>query len=86
MSWIKSVSPNPFTKKLRVDYEIPKDVNCTNLKIKVYDMQGKDYIDQRIDKAATSQDLQTDSLPLGQYIMILSVDGQIKDQKIIIKK
>ena len=32
MSWIKSVSPNPFTQKLRVDYKIPKDVNCTNLK------------------------------------------------------
>ena len=37
-------------------------------------------------KQKPHQDLQTDSLPLGQYILILSVDGQIKDQKIIIKK
>ena len=85
-NWIKSVSPNPFSQKLRVDYQIPKDVNCNNLELNVYDMQGKDYIDQRIDKAETYQDLQTDSLPLGQYILILRVDGQIKDQKIIIKK
>ena len=83
---ILSVSPNPFTQKLRVDYKIPQDVNYTNLQLKVYDMQGKDYIDQRIDKAQSHQDLQTNSLPLGQYILILSVDGEIKDQKIIIKK
>lgn len=83
--YIKSVSPNPFIQDLKVDVFIPSNKNYNTLQLKVFDIQGRKYIEHKVDTSQDYQNLNALNLPLGQFIMVLEEDGQIIDQKHLIK-
>ena len=85
-AFIESVSPNPFQQNIQVDLHIPDDLKEQTFMLKVYDIQGRKHFDHNIDNTQSSQNLQVENLPLGQFILTLEIDGKLIDQKHLIKE
>lgn len=80
-NWISSVSPNPASQMINVQYQINQGMNS---ELRIFDQMGNLHISQVINSSQSTQVINVGGLNQGIYELILVVDGSEFDSESIL--
>jgi len=82
------VYPNPFRQKAQVDVTLPSLLGGVHGRMRIFDLLGRVIKDFKVDRRTRSFTIQLNSatLPSGEYFVVLSVGNRITTQRFLVVK